>query len=268
MVKRLMQHALLLGLLGLGLPQWLQAQDAVNRSFAPLELRPNDDIDMVLIPAGNFLMGSTSSFKDENDEKPPHAVYLSSFLMGKTEVTQKQWTDVMGRNPSRFSSCGPDCPVENVSWKDARQFISKLNEKAAQKYRLPSEAEWEYAARARTTTDWSFGNDESKLGDYAWFWGNSGQKTHQVGQKLPNAFGLFDMYGNVGEWTEDCNHPSYVGAPTNGSAWTTTCVDNRRVVRGGSWSVSEPRDLRSGYRNSFQPDYSDHAFGLRLARDL
>jgi formylglycine-generating enzyme required for sulfatase activity len=215
--------------------------------------------DLVLIPAGSFVMGSE---KDSN-EQPTRLVRIQSFFMGKTEVTQKQWLDVMGINQSGISNCGNDCPVDKVSWNDVQQFIGKLNQKSGQKYRLPSEAEWEYAARAGTTTDWSFGNDESKLGNYAWLVG----KKAVVGQKLPNAFGLFDMHGNVWEWTQDCWHRDYAGAPTDGSAWTTGCTGNYRVLRGGSWSYN-PAFMRSAYRNWFVPDIRSNSYGLRLARDL
>ena len=263
-MKRLIQHALVLAVLGLGLPQVIQAQDAVSRSFAPLELRPNEDtIAMVQIPAGGFIMGS----EKYDDEKPSHSVYIRSFLMGKTEVTQKQWQDVMGSNPSRFTACGPECPVENISWNEIQEFIAKLNQKTGQKYRLPSEAEWEYAARAGTTTEWSFGNDESKLGNYAWYERNSGGKTQVVAQKLPNAFGLFNIHGNVWEWTQDCWHRNYAGAPADGSAWVTGCYGNNRVLRGGSWSNS-PGNTRSAYRYWNGPEDRYSYFGFRLARDL
>ena len=155
--------------------------------------------------------------------------------------------------------------MDKVSWYDVQQFISKLNQKTGQNYWLPSEAEWEYAARAGTTTDWSFGNDESKLGNYAWYSQNSGRKTQEVGQKLPNAFGLYDMHGNVWEWTQDCWYGSYSGAPTDGSAWTTGCTSNSRVLRGGSW-VSNPALLRSANRNWIYPVLRYFDNGFRLAR--
>ena len=219
--------------------------------------------EMVVIPAGSFVMGSTKNA----EEQPPYAVTVRIFLMGKTEVTQKQWTDVMGSNPSRFLKCGENCPIDNVEWKDINQFIAKLNQKTGQKYRLPSETEWEYAARAGTTSEWSFGNDVSRVGNYAWYEGNSGNKTQSVAQKLPNAFGLFDMHGNVWELTEDCFHENYAGAPTDGSAWTTGCADNRRVLRGGSW-FNITANLRSAVRNWDFPVNRYNSFGFRLARDL
>ncbi len=260
-VKSLTKRALAIALFGFSLPHALIAQEAGNRPFAPLELRFNEAIDMVQIPSGSFTMGSDKN----NDEKPPHTVYIRSFLMGRTEVTQKQWLEVMGSNPSSFSACGLECPVENVSWDEVQQFISKLNQKTGQKYRLPSEAEWEYAARAGTNTEWSFGNDESKLGNYAWYSAYSGSKTQAVGQKVPNAFGLYDMHGNVWEWTQDCWHGSYSGAPTDGSAWATGCAGNFRVLRGGSW-INFPANLRSAVRGRSYPDNRIYFYGFRLAR--
>lgn len=265
MFKLPFRLAVAIAIFGSGLPQGLQGRVAISGAdsgvFAPLELRPNDDLDMVVIPAGSFTMGSGKN----NDEKPPHTVYIRSFLIGKTEVTQKQWLEVMGSNPSRFPLCGPECPVENVSWNDVEEFIAVINHKTGQKYRLPSEAEWEYAARAGTITEWSFGDDQSKVGNYAWHDRNSGGKTHAVAQRLPNAFGLFDMQGNVWEWTQDCWHENYIGAPAEDSAWATGCSSNSRVLRGGSWS-NNPAYLRSANRDRSNPGYRSTDSGFRLAR--
>ena len=217
--------------------------------------------EMVVIPAGRFVMGSTKNA----DEQPPHTVTIRSFLMGKTEVTQEQWQTVMGSNPSKHK--GSTLPVELVTWRDAQTFIANLNQKSGQKYRLPSEAEWEYAVRAETGTEWSFGNDESKLGNYAWFSLNTAYQTEAVAQKLPNAFGLFDMHGNVSEWTQDCWHDNYVRAPTDGSAWATGCSGNYRVRRGGAW-VGDPVYLRSANRYRESPVIRLNFIGFRLARDL
>lgn len=221
--------------------------------------------EMAVIPAGSFVMGS----EKRTEVRPSHMVTIRSFLIGKTEVTQKLWFHTMKSNPSASKVCGPECPIENVSWDEVQDFIRKLNQKTGQKYRLPSEAEWEYAARAGTTTPWSFGDDVSKLDEYAWHGDNSGGKTRAVGQKLPNPFGLFDMHGNVWEFTQDCWHESYVDAPTDGSPWMTACTGNTRVLRGGS--------CFEGYRGVFMQ--SDHRimvshtrrwfnWGFRLARDL
>ena len=220
--------------------------------------------EMVVIPAGSFTMGSN----ENANEQPVHRVNVPSFLIGKTEVTQGQWKAVMGSNPSTFSQCGDDCPVERISWNDAQEFAQRLSQKTGRQYRLPSEAEWEYAARAGSNAKWSFGGNESQLGDYAWFSANSQSKTQRVAQKRPNAFGLYDMHGNVWEWVQDCWHDNYTGAPTDGSAWTTGCSGNDRVLRGGSWGVG-PARLRSAIRLGYSPDYFRYIdIGLRLARTL
>jgi formylglycine-generating enzyme required for sulfatase activity len=219
--------------------------------------------EMVVIPASSFIMGGN----DSADEKPPHKVTIRSFALARTEVTQGYWKSVMGSNPSRFNQCGDDCPVENVSWDDIQVFIQRLSVKTDKIYRLPSEAEWEYAARSGNAGNWSFGNDESLVGQHAWHSANSGDKPHAVAGKQPNPWGLFDMHGNVWEWVEDCFHGSYSVAPMDGSAWTTMCSNDNRVLRGGSW-VSAPALLRSGYRLRSSPDSRSGNFGFRLARTL
>ena len=227
--------------------------------------------EMVVLPSDSFLMGSPPDpgpdpFSNEKpkiignaDEKPQHRVQIQSFAIGKYEVTQEQWYAVMGYNPSENK--GRALPVEKVSWDAIQQFIAKLNQKTRQKYRLPSEAEWEYAAAAGTTTEWSHGEDKTKLGHYAWYDKNSGGETHAVGQKLPNAFGIFDMYGNVSEWTQDC------WQPVEGIAWTKGCRGDYRVLRGGSW-YDNSAALRSAIRGSFESHYHNIFSGFRLARDL
>ncbi len=187
--------------------------------------------------------------------------------MGRTEVTQGQWKAVLGSNPSHFNSCGDDCPVEKVSWNYAQSYAQKLSQKTGKNYRVPSEAEWEYAARAGSDAKRSFGDNESELGNYAWFAGNSGSKTHRSAEKRVNAFGLYDMDGNVWEWVEDVWHTNYNGAPTDGSAWTTGGDQAHRVRRGGSWS-SSPGDLRSAVRGRFAPDDRYEFAGFRIARTL
>ena len=232
--------------------------------------------EMVVLPSGSFLMGSPPDpapdpFSNEQpktigqaDEKPQHRVQIQSFSIGKYEVTQEQWYAVMGHNPS--ANKGRTLPVERVSWDDTQLFIAKLNQKTGQKYRLPSEAEWEYAARAGSTTIYPFGNSDSELHVYAWFGAIAGD-TNPVGLKRPNQFGLFDMLGNVWEWTQDCRHGNYAGAPTDGSAWTTDCATNSLVLRGGSWSIY-PAFLRSATRGSNYPNFRSNNYGFRLARDL
>ncbi len=223
--------------------------------------------EMVEIPAGSFMMGSDENDNfAEDDEKPRHEVNIAAFKLGKYEVIQGQWKAVMGSNPSRFKECGDNCPVENVSWNEVQTFIRKLNEITGSHYRLPNEAEWEYACRAGQYTLYCGSDDVGKV---AWFSSNSYSRTHPVGGKQPNAFGLYDMSGNVWEWVQDCYHDKYLGAPTDGSAWilSTTCASSRRVVRGGSWFYI-PQSLRSAIRYSYTSDVANYILGFRLARDL
>lgn len=226
---------------------------------------PLTGMEFVLIPAGEFMMGSPSGENGRsNDESPIHKVIIEySFYMGKYPVTQKQWEKVMGNNPSFFKS--EDRPVESVSWNDIQEFVKKLNEKeGTDKYRLPSEAEWEYACRASTQTRYSFGNDESKLDEYAWYDKNSGSKTHPVGQKNPNSWGLYDMSGNVWEWVQDKWHENYKAVPSDVSAWDD---GSSRVIRGGGWFNVE-RNCRSAVRNRNFPAYRFNFLGFRLLRKL
>jgi formylglycine-generating enzyme required for sulfatase activity len=208
----------------------------------------DDCPEMVVIPSGTFMMGTKddpfAKIPSPKNEQPQHAVSIRSFSIGKYEVTQEQWYSVMGNTPSNFK--GRTLPVERVSWNDTQEFIQKLNAKTGKTYRLPTEAEWEYAARAGSQTAFSFGDNESELGKYAWFNDNSSGQTHPVGEKQPNAFGLFDMHGNVWEWTQDCWNENYVGAPVDGNAWTQGDC-SRRILRGGSWFYL-PQALRSAYR--------------------
>jgi formylglycine-generating enzyme required for sulfatase activity len=218
-------------------------------------------MELVYIPPGSFLMGSESGNKDE---KPVRRVTLSkAFYIGKYEVAQSQWQTVMGENPSHFKDCGGNCPVEQISWDDAQDFIGKLNERDdGFTYRLPTEAEWEYACRAGTTGDY-YGPNVDALGWHA----DSAEKdsTHPVGMKQPNSFGLFDMPGNVWEWCEDVYHDSYDGAPTDGSAWTAGGEQEKRVLRGGGWHFYRVA-MRSAYRRGFPKNSRDyeHGGGVRV----
>lgn len=321
-------------------------------------------MEFVQIPAGEFNMGSSENYQNitgKDDERPLHHVVLSkSFYMGKYEVTQKQWREVMGTEPSLYK--GDDLPVDQVSWDDVHEFIKKLNGKegtylfnwdkipgndsgrfidflkkkysidwvnagktekidngntirvsvennylllslskeknminliiddgrtdtfyaetengelniyeSTNKYRLPSEAEWEYSARAGTSTKYSFGDNEFKLGDYAWYYYNSvlftiAVKTHPVGHKKPNAWGLYDMYGNVWEWVQDKYHSNYSGAPTDGSAWESGSSSNR-IARGGGFTTYTI-GCRSAYRGPDFPSDRTGGLGFRLLRDL
>lgn len=228
-----------------------------SSSNLPRKRTNQTGIEFVLIPPGSFMMGSTNG---RDNEKPVHEVTISqAFYMGKYEVTQGQWQTVMGNNPSNFKDCGGNCPVEQVSWDDAQNFINKLNaSNDGFRYRLPTEAEWEYACRAGTTGDYA-GN----LSEMAWYSENSGNKTHAVGGKRPNDWGLADMHGNVWEWCQDWDHETYYGAPTDGTAWLTGGDQKYRVLRGGSWDF-DATDLRSAFRGWFSPDLRSYDFGFRV----
>lgn len=219
-------------------------------------------MEFVLMPAGKFTMGS----KESGFEQPPHNVNIEDpFYMGKYLVTQKQWGKVMGENPSEFE--GDDRPVESVSWDMVQKLIKKLNEmEGTDKYRLPSESEWEYACRAGTTTRFYFGNDESKLGGYAWYGENSGSKTHPVGQKKPNPWGLYDVNGNVWEWVQDMWHDNYDGAPSDGSSWEGG-DSYFRVIRGCD-CYNFAIFCRSASRFSFTPADCFYNVGFRLLREM
>ena len=225
------------------------------------------------IPAGTFLMGSPEGEEGRIDIEHQHKVTISKpFYMQTTEVTQGQWKEVMGTEPWKGEDNvkeGDNYPAVYVSWDDAVAYCKKLSEKEGKTYRLPTEAEWEYACRAGTKTTWSFGDYEASLGDYAWYYGNAfniGDKyAHQVGLKKPNAFGLYDMHGNVEEWCHDYFGRNYYKqspaqdpqGPASGSS---------RVLRGGSWYYST-RDTRSADRGRLGADRNDDV-GFRLVREL
>jgi formylglycine-generating enzyme required for sulfatase activity len=210
-------------------------------------------MELVYVPAGSLMMGSNK----HDSEKPVHRVTIrEGFYLGRYEVTQAQWQQVIGNNPSNFK--GDDLPVEEVSWDDAQEFIRRINARGdGFTYRLPTEAEWEYACRAGTTGEYA-GN----LDAMAWYDRNSGSQTHPVGQKQPNSFGLYDMNGNVWEWCEDYYHASYVGAPTNDSAWSRGDSSDR-VLRGGSWNGSDG-NLRCAERNGGPSNNGNYAYGFRV----
>ena len=190
---------------------------------------------MVHVQGSTFRMGCTAEQDDcDGDEKPVHQVQVSDFAIGKYEVTQEVWEAVMGENPSDFEGCS-QCPVEHVSWNDVQAFLTKLNAVTGVRYRLPTEAEWEYAARGgQRSRGYPYAGSETP-GSVAWYGRNSWGATHPVGQKQPNELGLYDMSGNVWEWVADCWHADYVGAPSDRSAWQSGDC-SVRVLRGGSWS--------------------------------
>jgi formylglycine-generating enzyme required for sulfatase activity len=191
--------------------QVVQSVSPSPQELITIKENPGNGISLELIqlPAGQFMMGASPNDSDASDgEKPQHLVKLKAFAMGKYPITQAQYEAVMGENPSWFEG-NPNNPVEGLSWNEAQAFCKKLSRVTGKQYRLPSEAEWEYACRAGTTTRYYFGDNANQLGDYAWFCDNSGSKTHPVGQKRPNGWGLYDMHGNVWEWCEDSWHGNY-----------------------------------------------------------
>jgi formylglycine-generating enzyme required for sulfatase activity len=238
------------------------------------------------------------------DEGPVHEVTIRQpFFLKATEVTQGEWKALMGNNPSSFKNCGDSCPVENVSWWDAVAYCNALSRKeglpecyslsgcsgtpgkhfkctgvtfvglSCTGYRLPTEAEWEYAARAGTTTALYTGgitlrgeNDAPELDPIAWYGGNSGGRPHPVGKKQPNAWGLFDMLGNVLEWVQDSYHDSYNGAPSDGSAWESS-AGSFRVSRGGCWFF-DARFVRAASRYGGVPGHRFGDLGFRPARSI
>ena len=217
--------------------------------------------EMVYIEGGSFQMGSESEEAYSN-EKPVHPVTVPDFYLGRYPVTQSLWQAVMGENPSRFQ--GPERPVERVSWDDCQRFIEKLNAKTKQSYRLPSEEEWEYAARGGRLSEGYLYAASDKLDEVGWYDDNSGGETQPVGLKLPNELGLYDMSGNVWEWCEDDWHGDYKGAPGDGSAWVGNPRGAHRVCRGGDWAYPA-RNCRVSYRNNRSPGYRGSPRGFRLA---
>ena len=254
-----------------------QVDKELKREETPKKYTNSIGMEFVLIPAGEFMMGSRLSaeelaqkYGDEAKwyefEKPEHKVTICQpFYLQTTQVTQGQWQKVMDNNGSKFKGCGADCPVEQVSWEEVQSFIKKLNEmEGGRNYRLPTEAEWEYACRAASTTEYFFGDDPGKLGNHAWYADNSNYQTHPVGKKKPNAWGLYDMYGNVWEWVEDEWHNNYIQAPKDGRAWIDNPRCDTRVYRGGCW-FSTARGCRSAARFIRWPGYRFDFLGFRLA---
>jgi formylglycine-generating enzyme required for sulfatase activity len=238
-------------------------------------------LEMVMIPSGSFIMGSPETEEGSNDdERPQHQVTIKAFCLGKYQVTQAQWRFVaqlpqvnreLEQDPSHFKS--DNRPVEQVSWEDAVEFCDRLSNHTKEQYRLPSEAEWEYACRAGTTTPFHFG--ETITTDLANYDGNStyGQGSKGVYRKeatevgsfgVANNFGLYDMHGNVWEWCQDDWHSDYEGAPTDGSAWLSSEESSdRKLLRGGSW-YHFPGNCRSAYRLDLNLDYVINLIGFRV----
>ncbi|PIE71669.1 MAG: sulfatase [Deltaproteobacteria bacterium] len=242
------------------------------------------------VPAGSFRMGSPETEPGRETDETLHTVRIThGFYLSQTEVTQRQWYDVMKTRPAAFSDCGGRCPVENVSWNDCMAFIRQLNTKErTKKYRLPTEAEWEYACRAGTTTAFSSGpitdlhcGHDPHLDTVAWYCGNTGKaqpvhdlKPQPVGKKAPNAWGLYDMHGNVQEWCLDaCNWRRLFSRETGALTHTYTGDQvnpisrhgEKRILRGGSWNLSA-RLARAANRSYYSPTYRRNDIGFRLVR--
>lgn len=240
---------------------------------------------LVHIPAGSYMMGSPANERSRDpDEGPVHLVTIDyDFFMGETEVTQKQWRTVMGTNPAQNFGVGDEYPVYGVSWDDCQAFLAALNELGQGTFRLPSEAEWEYACRAGTTTRFYFGDslgcedgcmncgtDKGVIFvpnriDYMWFCVD-GSGSQAVRQRLPNGFGLYDISGNVWEWCQDIYQDSYEGAPSDGSAWQAPSSSSDRVVRGGTWSLGAEYS-RSSSRDLLRSDVGHFNVGFRVVRE-
>jgi formylglycine-generating enzyme required for sulfatase activity len=245
-------------------------QDAFSRALGKNVVGKNSDgMQFVLIPPGKFMMGSPSGQKDAfPDQNQVEVTLTSPFWLGKTEVTQSQWQSVMGTAPwkgKEFVREGPDHAASYISWNNAQDFVKKLSVREGVTYRLPTEAEWEWSCRAGTSRSWSFGENESDLGRYAWYYEdgkNNEEYPHEVGQKLANPFGLYDMHGNVWEWCDDVK----VDRLSGGTNPRITTEGPKRVIRGGSWDNS-PRTSRSAFRGAFEPDNPFQSHGLRVVRD-
>lgn len=210
-------------------------------------IEPITGMEFVRVPGGCYQMGNPREDGNE-DEEPAHEVCVKGFYLGKFEATQDQWERIMGDNPSFFKR-GGRYPVENISWHDIQEFIRRLNRQTGLTFRLPTEAEWEYAARSGGRMEkWAGTHQESDLDDYAWTDQNSGEETHPVGEKKPNSLGLFDMSGNVWEWIADWYDPDYYKtSPRIDPQGPNRSWDHSRVIRGGSW-ISRPEHVRSSLR--------------------
>jgi len=236
---------------------------------------------MVELPGGTFLMGSPESEEGRSPDEEQHRVRLAAFAMSATQVTQGLYREILGESPSNFTG-DDELPVEQVSFVDAARFCNKLSERVglapcyqiegdavtwderAQGYRLPTEAEWEYACRAGSETAYCFGDDPKQLDEYAWYGGNSESRTHAVGRKRPNAWGLFDLHGNVWEWCWDWYQTYKMTNDTRDNP-IGPATDVRRVLRGGSFLV-EPQSLRSALRDGFEPTVRFWFIGFRCVR--
>jgi formylglycine-generating enzyme required for sulfatase activity len=286
------------GLLGLGAAKVITSRRQAHAEYLRENLGNGTTLDLVTISGGTFTMGSPAgeegrdwyndALKGVNVEGPQHQVKIPPFLMGKYPVTQAQWKAVaalpkvernLEADPANFK--GDNRPVEQVSWDDAIEFCQRISKRTGRKYRLPSEAEWEYACRAGTTTPFHFGStlttDVANYRGTDWEYkgktypgsygqgpkGEYRQQTTDVGRFSANAFGLYDMHGNVLEWCLDHWHNTYDGAPTDGSAWLSSGESDLRLLRGGSWA-DNPRDCRSALRDRSARAFQGDVIGFRL----
>ncbi len=238
-------------------------QDVAETLRLPVETVNTVGIAFRLVPAGTAVMGSPESEAGRGACEVRHVTSIPApFYLGKYEITQAQWRQVMGASPAHFT--GDERPVEEVTWYDCQRFLVKLRELenvSKTTYRLPTEAEWEYACRAGTSTAFCFGNDPARLGDYADYAGNNYQGTNEVGKRLPNALGLYDMHGNVWEWCLDLyrNYPGDESAVGDKSTW--------RCLRGGNWYVAAP-ECRSANRCRLPPASQGNMLGFRIVRTI
>jgi formylglycine-generating enzyme required for sulfatase activity len=220
-----------------------------------LDLNKGVKLELVLIPPGKFMMGSPETEKDRKKNETQHEVTISKpFYMGRYEVTQEQYEATMGRNPSEFK--GAKNPVETVTWEDAQEFCKEVSAKTRKTVRLPTEAQWEYACRAGTTTRFYSGDADADLDGVGWYDSNSEQRTHPVGEKKPNSWGLYDVHGNVSEWCQD-GYKEYSGGVTRKA--DRECM----VLRGGSWYVYA-RVCRSAFRDIIPPHLGFSSYGFRV----
>lgn len=246
-----------------------RAQEAaeIEQFFKSQKAVLNHMPEMVTIEGGTFMMGCTPEQKYCSDsERPPHLVKVDGFMLGKYEVTQALWLAVMNTNPSFFINC-PKCPVESVSWNDVQKFIRKINKMTGRKFRLPTEAEWEFAARGGTLTKgFQFSGSTNEINDVAWYFDNSKKSTHPVGLKQSNELGIYDMSGNVWEWCSDYYSDTYY-AESPASNPTGPTEGKHRIVRGGAWFYYK-RYCGLSIRGWTVPYDRSNYFGFRLAHDL
>jgi len=228
-------------------------------TITTIDLGNGVTLDLVWCPAGNFMMGSPASETSRDNDETQHRVTLTKgFWMGSTEVTQRQWEAVMCSNPSKFKNAGANAPVEQVSWEECQTFVQRINARVTGGgFRLPTEAEWEYACRAGSTGPYA-GN----LDAMGWYGQNSGYTTHPVGQKQANAWGLYDMHGNVWEWCSDWWGDYPAGSVTDPAGPGS---GSNRVIRGGCW-INFARSCRSAFRSRDDPGYRFNSLGFRLSR--